>query len=97
MRSPNWGRGREKGLIAIIRNGRCYPHQRQTIALLYTGAARRLLDAAVEENLTYTWSVISQPGGANATFDSVNGTNDGKQTIVTFDTLGEHTFHDRRR
>src|SRR5262249_50225172 len=46
-------------------------------------------DATGEANLTYTWSVISGPGGA--TF-SVNGSNAAKNTTATFTQAGSYTF-----
>jgi uncharacterized delta-60 repeat protein/RHS repeat-associated protein len=42
-------------------------------------------DDGGEENLTYTWSVVSLTLGApNVTFSSVNGTNGAKSTVATF-------------
>lgn len=43
-------------------------------------------------NLTYTWSAISEPVGANPTY-STNGTNLSLNTIVTFDEAGDYTFN----
>jgi subtilase family serine protease len=42
--------------------------------------------------LTYTWSVISEPGGAADPTFSVNGTNAAQNTTVTFHAAGTYTF-----
>ncbi len=44
-----------------------------------------------EPNLTYSWSLLSQPPATNPTF-SDNTTNSAKNTTVTFETAGIYTF-----
>ena len=44
-----------------------------------------------EPNLTYSWSLLSQPAAANPAF-SDNATNAAKNTTVTFDSAGTYTF-----
>jgi hypothetical protein len=45
-----------------------------------------------EENLTYTWSVVSAPTDGDAWFDDNNGTNSGKIVTATFTKAGDYTF-----
>ena len=49
-------------------------------------------DDGGENNLTYSWSVTSQPPSSNPQFNASNGSNAGKNTTVTFDTAGTYTF-----
>ena len=49
-------------------------------------------DDGGETNLTYTWSVTSQPASSNPAFGP-NGTNAAKNLTVTFDMAGTYTFH----
>jgi endoglucanase Acf2 len=44
-----------------------------------------------ESSLTYTWMMVSGPAGAQPAF-SANGTNDAKNTTVTFDMSGVYVF-----
>jgi endoglucanase Acf2 len=44
-----------------------------------------------EPDLTYSWAMASGPAGAQPAF-SANGTNDAKNTIVTFDMSGAYQF-----
>ena len=51
------------------------------------------LDAGIyEKYLTYTWSVVSAPTGGDAWFDENNGTNAGKDVVVTFTRAGTYTL-----
>jgi len=45
-----------------------------------------------ESNLTYTWTVTTKPAGADDPTFSVNGTNDAKNTTVTFSQSGAYGF-----
>jgi hypothetical protein len=58
----------------------------KTTALSVLGA-----DDGGEANLTYTWTMVSGPTGANPTF-SANGTNAAKHTTVTFNRAGGYVF-----
>ena len=49
-------------------------------------------DDAPEVNLTYTWSVLSKPTGANNPIYSINGTNASKNTVATFYKAGSYTL-----
>jgi subtilase family serine protease len=49
-------------------------------------------DARGESSLTYTWSVLSEPGGAALPTFSLNGTNAAQNTIVTFHQAGTYVF-----
>ncbi len=58
-----------------------------TTALSVLGA-----DDGGETNLTYTWSVTSQPASSNPTLGP-NGSNSAKNITATFDMAGSYTFH----
>ena len=49
-------------------------------------------DDAGEANLTYTWQVTSMPAGAQAPRFANNGTNEAKETVVTFSQAGFYAF-----
>jgi subtilase family serine protease len=49
-------------------------------------------DARGESNLTYTWSVLSEPSGAALPAFSVNGTNAAQDAIATFHQAGSYVF-----
>jgi subtilase family serine protease len=49
-------------------------------------------DDGGESNLTYTWTVTSEPSGASAPTYSINGTNAAKNTTATFYSAGSYTF-----
>jgi hypothetical protein len=49
-------------------------------------------DTRGESSLTYTWSVLSEPGGAALPTFSVNGTNAARDTLVTFSQAGTYVF-----
>jgi IPT/TIG domain len=57
-----------------------------TAALSVLGA-----DDGGEAALTYTWSVVTAPSGAQPAF-SANGTNAAKSSTVTFDRAGNYVF-----
>ncbi len=48
-------------------------------------------DDQSERNLRYTWSVVSQPAGANATFSN-NNNNSAKKVAISFNAAGDYTF-----
>ncbi|MGN6369692.1 MAG: PKD domain-containing protein, partial [Phycisphaerae bacterium] len=48
-------------------------------------------DDGGESNLTYSWSITSQPASSNPAF-SMNSSNAAKSTTVTFDAAGTYTF-----
>ncbi|HEX8324403.1 MAG TPA: hypothetical protein VF595_10880, partial [Tepidisphaeraceae bacterium] len=58
-----------------------------------TGASLDVLgaDDGGEANLTYTWSLLSGPSGANVVF-SGNGTHGARSITATFDRAGNYTF-----
>ena len=53
-------------------------------------------DDAGESLLTYTWAITDKPTGADdptlAYVGDENGTNDAKDALATFTSLGEYTF-----
>jgi subtilase family serine protease len=49
-------------------------------------------DDGGESNLTYTWTVTSEPSGAASPTYSANGTNAAKNTTATFYAAGSYTF-----
>jgi subtilase family serine protease len=49
-------------------------------------------DSGGASNLTYTWSVLSEPSGAAGPTFSVNGVNAAQNTTVTFHDAGAYTF-----
>src|SRR5439155_6382698 len=49
-------------------------------------------DESGEAALTYTWSTVSAPGGAQAPVFSVNGSNAAKNSAVTFFKAGSYTL-----
>ena len=59
-----------------------------------TGTTLNVLgaDDGGESNLTYTWMVDFKPTGADAWFDDSNGTNEAKNTSVTFTKAGSYTL-----
>ena len=49
-------------------------------------------DAGGNNNLSYTWSVLSKPAGATTPTFSVNGNNNGSHTTATFYDAGNYQF-----
>ncbi len=43
-------------------------------------------------NLTYTWSILSEPSGASSPTINVNGTNAAQNATLTFHAAGAYTF-----
>jgi fibronectin type 3 domain-containing protein len=81
------GSGNQPPTVASPASANPNPVTGTTTALSVLGA-----DNTGESSLTYTWSVLSQPSGAQNPGFSANGTNVAKTTTVTFYQPGNYTF-----
>ena len=63
-----------------------------TVVGTFTNLSASATDTSGDASPTYTWSVLSQPGGIAAPTFSVNGTTASANTAATFHGIGVYTF-----